>query len=258
MSKTTKRSKNPGRSQQILKDHKRVGKKFVPPMIHLLGGLQEISYVHQILPETIWVGLINDELGYRAGIELCTQLAKTAKEIHQSEKFVNFALCSSYSLLTDEEKPKIIERIEHSRTFGQLRACLAPLVILYEGFPMAFLGKNNDSVNKHALIDRLKQSVARHMNKYETPGMAIQTAVIYIRGITGGLCYANDVEVPDLNAIITNPESEAGKKAAGSVRAYVLSEMMPAGKPLESGWAASFWNQGHKIDTCELNETKDG
>ena len=53
----------------VLEGHKKVGSKFIPPMMQL-PNWTEISYINQILPEIIWMGLINDEFGYRDGIDL--------------------------------------------------------------------------------------------------------------------------------------------------------------------------------------------
>jgi hypothetical protein len=55
--------------QKILKDHKRIGKRFVPPLMQL--GIEEVNYINELLPEIIWMGLVFDRIDYRAGINLC-------------------------------------------------------------------------------------------------------------------------------------------------------------------------------------------
>lgn len=222
-----------------------------------LPNLQEVSYVHQLLPEIVWIGLINDSLGYRRGTELVAQLAKTVKQLHGSKISYNFALARSYTILTPEEQAKIVEELERLGILRQLRDSLAPLIILYAGFPLAFLGKNDDTPDRTLLIDRIKETVAKHMDKYKTPGIAIQATTIYVRGITGGLFMAKGMRMPNLDAIIADPESDDAKHAAGFVRASVMMEVMPPAVDGESEWARSFWNQGLKIDKCDFSEQDD-
>lgn len=42
---------------QVLLDHKKVGKRFVPPLLQL-GPLGEIKWIDCILPELLWLGLL--------------------------------------------------------------------------------------------------------------------------------------------------------------------------------------------------------
>jgi hypothetical protein len=222
-----------------------------------LPNLQEVSYVHQLLPEIIWIGLINDALGYRKGAELVAQLAKTAKQIHDSKISYNFALARSYAILATEEQGRINEALERLGILRQLRELLAPLILLYDGFPLAFLGRNDELPERMWLIERLKQTVEKHMDKYRTPGMAIQATMIYVRGITGGLFFAKEMSVPNLDAILADPESEDAKHAAGFVRSSAMMEVMPPAVDGESEWARSFWNQGLRIDKCDFGEQDD-
>jgi hypothetical protein len=57
-------------SRRVLDDHKQVGKKFLPPFIAHLGSLNEVSWVDDLLPELLWLGMLNDRHGLRAGVSL--------------------------------------------------------------------------------------------------------------------------------------------------------------------------------------------
>jgi hypothetical protein len=229
--------------QKILKDHKRIGKRFVPPLMQL--GMEEVNYINQLLPEIIWMGLVFDRIDYRAGINLCEQTAKLAHEIYANEKHTNFALCSSFLGLEDRQREELVSRLQHQTLLEPIQLYLAPLILLYDNFPMSFLGVTQAKIDKETLIKRIKGGIQRYMDKYEKPGLILQSTTIYIRGITGGLLLNKDIEAPDLNSIIDNPESEAAKRAAGFVRSTVLMEIM------------SFWNQGLQIDACEFGDDVD-
>lgn len=233
----------------VLKNHKKVGSKFIPPFSQF-GGLTEISYVNQILPEIIWMGLINDKLGYQKGVDLVTWLTKNAFALKETKNFVNYALVSNFGLLSKNNKIKLKNKLQTDNMLETLQDVLAPLIILYKDFPLSFLGKSNSKLDKNDLIRRLKFSIERHIDKYETPGIVIQANVMYIRSITGGLFFTRNIKPPDLGSIIQNPESEEAKRTESFARTQAMQELMPLGRRLKFNWARSFWNRSYKIDKC--------
>jgi hypothetical protein len=241
------------KSKEILEGHIRIGKKFLPPIARL-KNIQELSYVNQLLPEIIWMGLINENLEHKKSIELALSLATTAKENYKSERFINFALCSSFDIFEGEEKHKIVELLGKKTNLTDLRTYLAPLIVLYEGCPLRFLGTNEDIVEKDELINQIKKCVGNHLDKFSAPALAIQAEVAYIRGMTGGLYFPQGVEPPDLNAMLNEPHSEKAEKAAAFVRAFVLSEVQKESDDEKFYWPREFWNQGIKIDKCEIKD----
>jgi len=241
--------------QKILKDHKRIGKRFVPPIMQL--DMQEVSYLNKLLPEIIWMGLVFDRIDYGAGINLCEKIAKLAHETYASEKHANFALCSSFLRLEDRQKEELVSKLQDQKLLESIQLYLAPLIVLYDNFPMSFLGVTQNKIEKETLIKRIKEGIKRYIDKYEKPGLVLQSTTIYIRGITGGLFLNKDIEPLDLNSIINNPESEPAKRAGAFVRSSVLMEIMsPEGEPLAK-WADSFWDQGLQVDTCEFGDVVD-
>lgn len=241
--------------REILKDHKKIGKRFVPPLMQL--GIQEVGYINKLLPEIIWMGLIFDRIDYRAGINLCERITKLAHDIYASEKHINFALCSSFSRLEGRQKEELARKLNDQNLLEQIKLYLAPLIILYNNFPMSFLGVTQNVIEKETLIKRIKEGIKRYMDKYDKPGLVLQATTIYIRGIIGGLLLSKDIEPPDLNSIIDNPESEPAKRAGAFVRSSVLMECMsPDGEPL-ANWADSFWDQGLQVDTCKFGDVAD-
>jgi len=239
------------KKQQILKDHKRMGSKFVPPLLQL-KGFKEVSYINQILPEIIWMGLINDLVGYKKGVELIAQIAKDAFKLKSTEKYINFALVSNYKLLTNRSKLLLKKQLKASKTLSVIQEALAPLIKLYPSFPLAFLKEKGINEDRKKLILKIKTCTQRHFNKYDTPGLIIQANVLYIRGVTGGLYFNQKIQVPDLDTLIASPESEEAKRAGAFVRSSVLTEFMPIGEKFTGQWSSFFWNYGYKLDSCSF------
>lgn len=178
-------------------------------------------------------------------------IAQKAISIKTSENFFNFSLSSSFSILNEEQQNEIVSDLKKRELLIKMQISLAPLICLYEGFPMAFLGPPPEQIKNEILINNLKQCVKKCIDKYSQPGMVIQATSMYIRGITGGLHFASHLKPPNIEKIIQDFESEEGQRAASSVRAFMISEYMPLGRNLSDSWASSFWNQNYKIDKCQ-------
>lgn len=238
--------------KKVLEGHKKVGSKFIPPMMQM-PNWREISYINQILPEIIWMGLINDEFGYRDGIALSSNLAKRAFDLKETDKHINFTLVSNFNSLSAERKSELVRDLKETSELAKYQDSLLPLIALYEEFPLSFIGMSERIFDKSALIKKIKYCIEKHIDKYETPALIIQANVLYVRGSTGGLHVAPHIEIPDLNTLIEDPESEKAKRTGGFVRISAMQELMPLGETRVGDWAKSFWNQGYKIDKCDFS-----
>ena len=105
------------KDKKVLEDHKKVGSKFIPPLLQLKPGFSEISYINQVLPELIWMGLLNDSFGYKKGIELASKISKFAVELIGEENYLNFSLASNYNLLSQDLKVSLIKILEERGLF---------------------------------------------------------------------------------------------------------------------------------------------
>jgi hypothetical protein len=65
--------------KQLLADHRRVGKKFIPPM----AGVTEIHYTERILPEIIWIGYLVKHLGLKKGVETAGMLIESCHSLKE-------------------------------------------------------------------------------------------------------------------------------------------------------------------------------
>jgi hypothetical protein len=244
------------KTKGVLQDHKRIGKRFVPPLLQL-QNVKDVSFIKQLFPHLVWMGLINHRFDYAKGVRLAIDLAKVAHSLFKGEKHVNFALCGNYSLLPAEAKSEIVAIWEKKGWLNGIRRALAPLTLQYDDFPMAFLGIGDIDVKSAILLQELKQTVGKCINKYATPGFVLQTNLVMVQAATGGLRISQDIKLPDFDSIIKEPNSEAAKRAAAFVRAGSFAMCVPDEHMLEK-WSKSFWNQGLKVDSCSFSEDGDG
>jgi hypothetical protein len=220
-------------------------------------GLMETRYIDNGLPEVIWIGLLTNKYGYRRGIELATELGKIAFAHRGTTKHVNFALASSYSALAAEAKRAITETAAQTPMLAVLQNGLEPLLTLYRGCPLEFLGLPEQPRARELLVAAMKTVVGQHFDKYRTPALVSLACVLYIRSVNGGLFFTQDVPAPDLNALVDDPDSEAAQRAASFVRATVLNEFGRTPRGDTPDWPGLFWNQGLQIDGCFLGSQEE-
>lgn len=237
--------------RKILKDHKVVGKKLIPAMIHMMDGkLQETDFTDDILPEILWMGLICDEVGYKEGIGLIKDIADIANEVNDSENYLNFAVASSFIKLSDEQLKTLSLKLVDKGIYEILKYLLSPLNVFYNDSPFSFLGKEVelDDEELSNLLNRLKQCVEKHFDRFQIDSVRALANVLYIRHIHRKISYNQNVEVPNIEILFSDPDSEEGKKTIAQVRAGTKVEFMI---DYDNTWAKSFWNQSYKLDKCK-------
>lgn len=245
--------KNPQKKKKILEGHKRVGKRFIPPMMQI-PTMRSTSYVNDMLPELIWIGLLNEKVGYVRAARIIEEIFLAADEVRYSAQQGNFALISTFGFLNQEQKDKFKSAITEKGLLDLIRNSLAPLILLYDGCPLKFLGLPTVVFQKEELISSIKKCVGRAIDKYDTPGIVLYGAMLLSRLVTGKIHFPAGMVLPDFNAVIDSPNSEEAKLAAGFMRANALAEFGML--DVDSTWAKYFWNRGGELSPCELSDSE--
>jgi len=223
----------------------KMGKTLIPPMRQYLGELGMVSWSDQILPELIWLALIIENLGVKRGVEIGAKIAKLANTILPEEYF---AFVSSFNLLDTNQKQNLVQILEDGNCLEELRESLKPLFQLYPECPLKFLDNNLEQLVETKTVTEFKETLAKYFNRRAQPAMIIQANVVYFAGICGKLKYFSNVQVPNLEAIISNFESDESKRACASVRATVNAFIGHISEKLSNQWPRYFWNRGIEID----------
>lgn len=234
-----------------LKGYKREGKRFIPPMKQL-PMVREQSYVNDMLPELIWLGLIHDRRGYRFGAKVLETIIEVTKAWPKNDKPRNYAVQAAYEVLTPEQKTELLEALTTASVLEDIRYAVAPLVLLYDGFALSFVGPPPTVIPREVLVQRITDCVRKHLDKYETPGIVLNGAMLLTRLVAGTIKIAAHIEIPDLNAVVERPDSDEARKAASFMRANAIGEFGMLELP--PTWAKHFWNRGADLAPCQLPE----
>ena len=237
------------KKKRNLESYKRQGKRFIPPMMQL-PQMQEYSYVNDMLPELIWLGLIHDHAGYRFGARTLEIVVEITKDMPTSEKSFNYALQIAYADLSNDVKSTIVRHWDREGMLETIRDAIAPLVLLYDGSSLAFVGPPSNVLSEEALINRISSSVANHLDKTETPGVVLHGTLLLTPLMARTITFAQHIEIPDFNAVINEPDSDEAQRAAAFMRALSGAEWGMLEVP--NDWARHFWNRNAELSECEL------
>lgn len=124
--------------KSVLSDHKKVGSRFIPPLLQL-SNFEFMSWVDSTLPELIWIGLLEHAHGLKQAADLVISLAQAAVEVGNHPQKRWYAPATAYSLLSVEQQNQIVKKIETTGDLHAFKVALTSLITLYPECPLKFL-----------------------------------------------------------------------------------------------------------------------
>ena len=242
------------RRKPVLPDHQRIGKRLIPPLMQEIN-YQEISWGKQLIPELIWLALINNRYGYMKGAELALALPKSAEEATKNHPMgAWFVTVSSYTQLSIEEKKKTVELLRRKNAFDQYRAALLPLIYFYPTCPLSFLF---DLETKKEIdtgdLEEIKRVLESIFDRRSVEATFIQANAVYIGFTVGKLVVSPDVSLARFPEVQYYPNTEVSKQVAASIRAMVNTifgiDVIKDGL----SWPTYFWNHGLELEKCNFD-----
>ena len=242
---------------RILQDHKRQGTKFIPPFLYKLGPIGGASWARTMLPELLWIALIQNYYGLHEGVELITNMARITRECSPSEKLQIFATISSFNNLKSEENSCIQNKLAVSGELFKIQKALLPLIAFYPDCYLRFIYSKKPSIletDSHHL-DRFKSLMKTLFDKTSRDAMMVQASAIWLAFDSGVLKVAKGLVLANFPEIEKYPDTELSKKVASSVRASIQMLFQEPHYELSSTWPTYFWNRGFEIDQCYFEES---
>jgi hypothetical protein len=236
----------------VLSDHKRSGKRLIPPFVHLLGGVEEVSWLRTGLPEYLWLALAHQELGDRAAVEVISSLVRICRQSEMALANQPFAAASSYNTLSNETA-RIRELLASNGALFELQSCLRVLVALYPSCPMRWLFSETPETDAQESLDFIKHTVARLYDRSNALCVKVQATAVYLAFDAGVLKVREGLSLAQFPEIEDYPHTEISRKVAGSIRAainmFLSSDMfVPA-----TEWPSYFWSRSYSLSPCEVD-----
>jgi hypothetical protein len=241
----------PSNDNKFLAGHKQVGKKLIPPLMQL-ENIVPISFQDETLPDLIWIAALFREYGDREAIENLSAFLRGCSEVVNDENLPQLAFLSNFARLSAEQHSAIREMAEKKGLRSWLQVGLQHQTTLLSSYPLAFIFRDDCAeFEQDSAIDLLRADVSSLLDRYSTFATKVQVTAVYLMMITGKFFISKDIELPDFDAVIKAPESEAAKRAASFVRATLNGGIGAHGLAEEkSPWAKDFWQQAFKLEGC--------
>jgi hypothetical protein len=240
--------------KSVLADHKKDGKKLIPPYVAALGQPSHVSWVDTIIPEVIWIGLLQEKFGQQQGIELALDLARAAadKVVDQKDTFF-FAAASDYLKLTTEQKAVIIADLAASKKLIYFQKALFPLFHFYPSCPLNFLSPKEEICKPSDALNCLKQILFDLFDKELKRTVFVQATIVYLAFVLGRLKVKKGLTLASFPEVEKYPDTEMSKRVAAAIRSAVIGFFGRTNHGAQSNWPFEFWGRGMEIEPCTFN-----
>jgi hypothetical protein len=238
--------------KRILADHKREGKKLIPPFTHMLGPMTDVSWVKTMLPELTWIAVIQEHSGLHIGVELITAVARAASGVHPLPVTRFFGYISAFEGWDSNAQEAVRSQLNASGQLSLIQESLLPLVALYPQCPLRFFV----DVVEFTLEDRkqhltwFKALMVDLYDKSLRKTVFVQSTFIWLAFDSGFLKVNKGLALAELPEVEHYPDTELSQKIAASICAALPAFFGGPLSPQSSIWPRYFWNRGLEIDTC--------
>lgn len=234
--------------RQSLTDHKKVGKRFIPPLLQF-EKVVETSWIDVGIPELIWIALLLDSYGLKKAAELTTALAKAYAKV-RGESW--YACLNTLQSNDPDELTRITTILKEGGVWDALRKPLLPLTIHYPDSPLSFLGPDKSLSDRTRLreFNRLKRVLASLYDRASREATLTQAVAIYLGGVLGIFQFPESPFFAHFEKISEYPKTQLSEMIAGSIRAMITAIIGQFAENGESSWPTRFWNQGLSLERC--------
>lgn len=122
-----------GKRTPVLGDHKRVKSKLVTPFNDAFGPMREVSWINMMIPELLWIALVQKAWGPRRGVEIITAFTRDVRASDPTRNRTIWAAAGKFAALPDGVLADIVKGQPYR---DDLCAPLAPLHAHYPKHPM--------------------------------------------------------------------------------------------------------------------------
>jgi len=246
--------------QQVLKDHKRDKKIYIPPLRQLDIQLDDWKDVK--LPEVLWIGIIQSKVGIRMSNDLLLSLADVVDGIYPKDVIgkPNLpGLTSTYQLLPQEYKDEIVETLHKLKILDILRNGLSELVYFYPSSPFSFLFASSQyhfSPKAMPDLNIIKGVLHKMFYRHNKESIFAIMTVLQMAGkrlqMTEEIFDNFNLSIQHLNEVLKNGlENVAPEHCVRIFSTFSGMFMLSRFNATEDLlWPKYFWDRGYELEKC--------
>jgi hypothetical protein len=244
----------PKRSSKVLGSYRKVGKKFVPPLLDMPMKPDYISWASHTLPELIWWDVLADKVSHRFAAKVAEKIAQYFKGRDNRDCW--WAFISDYSRLTDEDAAGLTEHLSREGVLPQITESLADFLDLYPACPISRLGDQRPTgIVDVGSLARFENRMKELEDKRSRNGVLIQAQALYLGFILGKLFVKRGLALADFPEVQNYPDSEKSLRVGAAVCSsvnMVAARMLP--KYSEDTWVQYFWKRSLDLRPLDFRQ----
>jgi hypothetical protein len=242
---------------KILRDHTKVGQRLVTPLNQLMGSrMTPVSWVDHILPELLWIALIQRRLGSGPGVKLITSVARAARLIHRGQEYRLFAAISNFAILSESERDQLRINLSKTGELSTINECLDHLISWYPECPLSFLFVQAFPLPTTEKLIDLKDIVASLLgDRWDREPTLVKATAVWLGFDADFITVQKDSILSQFPEVEHYPETEISRKVGAQIGAMVNMLFSAESHQYNVGsfWPDYFWNRGLKIDKCKFD-----
>jgi hypothetical protein len=239
-------------TKKVLQDHFRFGKRLIPPLL-AHGKFQDVSWVDFMIPELLWIALINNEYGKQKGAEITRLYIRTIKVLFPHDK-LNCYFLSSLEYYDYNDLNSLLIELEKNGILNLLKSCYANFVHLYPKSPLRFIFNNQlitHNINE-SYLSEFKTLLLKLYDKTSVEATFTIGNLIYSLMVNEMLVVTERSSMARLPELKDYPKTDISRRIASSCRAAVNVLFGEANYKKDNNWVSYFWNHGIEIEECKI------
>ena len=233
----------------MLESHRKIGKSLIPPLAEV-GPWKEVSWIDELLPELLWIGLLSAKHGIASAARVCTEVAKAAKaELQSMDHDTHVCLTSCFALFGPDQLGRIRGRLEAAHVLHPLNLAISPLCIAYPRCPLASFSDGKSDLD--SATANIRKLLPEFFDRRAEEATFIQILAVYMMFIHGRLFVSQKTPFANFPAVEEYPHTEESRRIASGCRAII--NVLASDSPSASGmsWPRYFWNRGLELERCK-------
>lgn len=238
----------------ILADHKKVRSKLVTPWHQMFGPTNDVSWINEMIPELLWINLIETDHGNHRAVEIITTVARIARTLACAIPILTFANASDFARIAPGDRALFLAELEPKGVLTEIREALSALVSWFPTCPLREVFFEGIPAPTPSGLNAIKSAVVRLYDRQSRSSTMTQATAVWLAFDSGGLVVDKGLALAQFPKIEEYPDTELSQKIAASIRSTV-NVLVGSHRDLHpiSGWHNQFWNTGLAIEKCEFN-----
>lgn len=243
--------------KEILGDHKRIGKTFVPPFLSSYKGWQvnfrPVDIQKEIVPEIIWISYLIEEFGPEDGAEVMFDFIKSIENILTSKNQKDFCFLSNFYSISDQEYAKIRLVLVDFKCYHKVRAALLQFNEIIPENPINKLFLEIPKKSE-CNINRLKKVLVGLDSKWNKLYVLSVVNLFLVKNKLGQLKLSSEINLPSPVVILNYPATEESQRLAAFCRSSIYPLVNNENIVPNKNWRISFWNYTNKLEPVQINK----